>query len=109
MLNTGMIIGGVLLAVAVLILFTMKRLIIIVPPNMAAAITGRTRALSDGSSVGYRTVTGGRTLRIPILERVQWLALGTIPLEISVDDAYSKGNIPLAVQAIANVKIASAP
>jgi flotillin len=92
-----------------LILFTINRLIIIVPPNMAAAITGRKRALGDGSSVGYRTVTGGRTLRIPILERVQWLTLGTIPLEISVDDAYSKGNIPLAVQAIANVKIASSP
>ena len=108
-MNTGMIIGGVLLAVAVLILFTINRLIIIVPPNMAAAITGRRRALGDGSSVGYRTVTGGRTVRIPILERVQWLTLGTIPLEISVDDAYSKGNIPLAVQAIANVKIASSP
>jgi flotillin len=63
-METGMIIGGVLLAVAVLILFTLNRLIIIVPPNMAAAITGRKRALGDGSSVGYRTVTGGRTLRI---------------------------------------------
>ena len=105
----GMIIGGVALAVVFLAIYTISRLIIIVPPNMAAAITGRERALEDGSSVGYRTVTGGRTLRIPILEKVQWLSLGTIPLEINVTDAYSRGNIPLAVQAIANVKIASAP
>ncbi|HSJ13761.1 MAG TPA: SPFH domain-containing protein [Longimicrobiales bacterium] len=105
----GMIIGGVALAVIFLALYTINRLIIIVPPNMAAAITGRERALEDGSSVGYRTVTGGRTLRIPMLEKVQWLSLGTIPLEINVTDAYSRGNIPLAVQAIANVKIASAP
>ena len=34
-METGLIIGGVLLAVAVLILFTLNRLIIIVPPNMA--------------------------------------------------------------------------
>ena len=108
-METGMIVGGVLLAVAILVLFTINRLVIIVPPNMAAAITGRQRALAEGGSVGYRTVTGGRTLRIPILERVQWLTLGTIPLEINVSDAYSKGNIPLTVQAIANVKIASAP
>ena len=48
-------------------------------------------------------MTGGRTLRIPILERVQWLTLGTIPLDINVADAYSKGNIPLAVQAIKRI------
>jgi flotillin len=108
-METGMIVGGVLLAVAALVILTITRLIIIVPPNMAAAITGRDRALDDGGTVGYRTVTGGRTLRIPIIEKVQWLSLSTIPLEISVQDAYSKGNIPLSVQAVANVKIASAP
>jgi flotillin len=108
-MDTGIIVGGVLLAVAALAILTITRLIVIVPPNMAAAITGRERALVDGDVVGYRTVTGGRTLRIPVIEKVQWLSLSTIPLEISVTDAYSKGNIPLAVQAIANVKIASAP
>jgi flotillin len=108
-MDTGIIVGGVLLAVAALAILTITRLIIIVPPNMAAAITGRERSLVDGDVVGYRTVTGGRTLRIPVIEKVQWLSLSTIPLEISVTDAYSKGNIPLSVQAIANVKIASAP
>jgi flotillin len=52
---------------------------------------------------------GGRTMRIPIIEQVNWLSLSTIPLELSVDDAFSKGNIPLNVKAIANVKIASDP
>lgn len=108
-INPGIIAGGVVLLAIILLIVVISRLIIIVPPNMAAAITGRTRALKDGSSVGYRTVTGGRTMRIPILEKVQWLTLGTIPLEISVNDAYSSGNIPLSVQAVANVKIASAP
>lgn len=107
--EVGIIAGVVVLVVIALALLTINRLVVIVPPNMAAAITGRTRALEEGGSVGYRTVTGGRTLRIPIIEKVQWLSLGTIPLEISVQDAYSKGNIPLSVQAVANVKIASAP
>lgn len=107
--QVGIIAGAVILAVIVIAIIAINRLVIIVPPNMAASITGRRRALEDGTTVGYRTVTGGRTLRIPIIERVQWLSLGTIPLEISVQDAYSKGNIPLGVQAVANVKIASAP
>jgi flotillin len=107
--QVGIIAGAVVLAVIAIVLMTINRLIVIVPPNMAAAITGRKRELEDGGAVGYRTVTGGRTLRIPMIEQVQWLSLGTIPLEISVQDAYSKGNIPLSVHAVANVKIASAP
>ncbi len=105
----GVIAGVVVLAVAVLAILAISRLIVIVPPNSAAVITGRKRLLEEGLTVGYRTVTGGRTLRIPIVEKVQWLALGTIPLELSVTDAYSKGNVPLSVQAVANVKIASTP
>jgi len=108
-MQVGLIVGGIVVAVIVLVLLTVARLVVIVPPNMAAAITGRKRMLEDGSSVGYRTVTGGRTMRVPIIEKVQWLSLETIPLEISVQDAYSRGNVPLAVQAVANVKIASTP
>jgi flotillin len=37
------------------------------------------------------------------------MSLETIALEIQVTNAFSKGNIPLSVQAIANVKIASEP
>jgi flotillin len=108
-MQIGVIAGGIVVAVIALVLITIARLVVIVPPNMAAAITGRKRALEDGSSVGYRTVTGGRTMRVPIIERVQWLSLGTIQLEISVQDAYARGNVPLSVQAVANVKIASTP
>jgi flotillin len=111
-INLGMVLGAIVLAAIGAVVLTIKALIVIVPPNMAAVITGRKRQLEAGAEsveVGYRTVTGGRTLRIPIIERVQWMSLGTIPLELSVQDAYSKGNIPLAVQAVANVKIASAP
>src|SRR5688572_18318638 len=107
--SAAAIIGGVIVAVVGIALYTIKRLMIIVPPNEAAVITGRQRVLGDGTPIGYRTVTGGRTLRVPIIEEVQWVSLSTIPLEISVSDAYSKGNIPLEVKAVANLKIASSP
>src|SRR5688572_28356520 len=93
---------GVILAVVVLvILATVKSLIIICPPNRVAVISGRSRDLSDGRRVGYRAIRGGRTLRVPLLERVAWMELNTIPIEVSVHNAYSKGAIPLNVQGIA--------
>ncbi len=107
--QVGFVLGGVVLALILLVILTVKSLIVIVPPNIAAIITGRKRVSEEGGTVGYRTVMGGRTMRIPIIEQVNWLSLSTIPLELSVDDAFSKGNIPLNVKAIANVKIASNP
>jgi flotillin len=86
-----------------------KSLIVIVPPNMAAVLTGRNRKLPSGEHIGYRSVIGGRTLRVPIIETVQYTSLETFPIEISVTNAFSKGNIPLNIEAIANVKIASEP
>src|SRR5687768_13628827 len=101
--------GGVVLAALVVLLVTIKSLIVIVPPNSAAVITGRSRQLSDGKGVGYRTVIGGRTLRIPIIEDVRWMPLATIPIELNVQNAFSKGGIPLSVQAVGNIKVASEP
>jgi flotillin len=93
----------------VAVILTIKSLIVIVPPNMAAVLTGRNRKLPSGETVGYRSVIGGRTLRTPIIETVQYTSLETFPIEISVTNAFSKGNIPLNIEAIANVKIASEP
>lgn len=76
-------------------------------PNEVLIFSGRTRTLSDGSRVGYRVIQGGRGFRIPIIEEVASLSLNTIPIDLTVSNAYSKGGIPLMVRAIANVKISS--
>jgi flotillin len=104
---TGLILGALLAVVILAIIATIKSLIIICPPNRVAVISGRSRQLSDGRTVGYRAIRGGRTLRVPLLERVSWMELNTIPIEVSVANAYSKGAIPLHVQGIANVKVSS--
>ena len=101
--------GLVAVIVIVMLIVTIKKLIVIAPPNEAAVLTGRNRLLTDGKKVGYRSISGGRTFRVPIIERVQQLNLETIPIEVMVSNAFSKGNIPLNVEAIANVKIASQP
>ncbi|NIP77822.1 MAG: hypothetical protein GWM90_00910, partial [Gemmatimonadetes bacterium] len=106
---TPAVIAFVVFLAAMVAVATVRALIVIVPPNRAAVITGRTRLLTDGEQVGYRSVIGNRTLRVPIIETVQHMNLETFPIEISVTNAFSKGNIPLNVEAIANVKIASEP
>ena len=103
------IVAGIALALAVFfVILIVKSLIVICPPNRVAVISGRKRILSDGRRVGYRILKGGRTMRIPLLEKVAWMDLNTIPLDVSVQNAYSRGAIPLNVQGIANVKVSSA-
>lgn len=64
--------------------------------------------MPDGSEVGYRVIRGGRALRIPVMEKASRISLETMPLTLTVQNAYSAGGIPLKVEAIANVKVASA-
>ena len=102
-LISGLAIG----AAVILLIMIISSLIIICPPNRVVIISGRSRKMSDGRTVGYRILKGGRTVRIPLIEKVSWMDLNTIPLEVSVTNAYSRGTIPLNVQGIANVKVSS--
>jgi len=105
--TAGAILGGIALATVGALIYAVRSLIVICLPNEMVVITGRQRVTSDGREIGYRLLHGGRTLRIPIVERVSRIDLTTIPIEVTVRNAYSKGGIPLIVQGIANVKISA--
>ncbi|MDH3295171.1 MAG: flotillin family protein, partial [Acidimicrobiia bacterium] len=96
-----------LVAIITMVALAIRSMIIICPPNKVAVVSGRSRTLSDGRTVGYRVIKGGRTLRIPVIEKVDYMSLNTIPIEVSVSNAYSKGAIPLDVQGVANIKVSS--
>ena len=108
-MTTFALILGLLIALALIAaVFVVKSLIIICPPNRVAIISGGAgKKTSDGRTLGYRAIKGGRAFRKPIIEQVAWMDLNNIPLEVSVLNAYSKGAIPLNVQGIANVKVSS--
>lgn len=91
----------------IVILGALSRLLLISQPNEVVILSGRKRVLPSGDIVGYRMIRGGRALRIPLLEKASRMSLETIPLDLQVQNAYSKGGIPLAVEAIANIKIDS--
>ncbi len=78
-----------------------------VPPNKAAVISGRSHRLPDGSTVGYRVVSGGAAFKYPVLEKVDYLDLSVMSIPVAVKNAYTKEGVPVIVQAIANIKIGS--
>jgi flotillin len=78
-----------------------------VSPNTVAVLSGRRRKLADGRFVGYRMVKGGAALRIPVLEKVEYLSLNVITIGLEIKRAYTVKGVPVSVKAVANVKIRS--
>jgi flotillin len=107
--TTGLMIGG---GAAVLILIGLawiKSFLHICPPNEVLIFSGRRRKMADGTQRGFRPIFGGRGWRMPIVEKVDRMSLSIMEVPIQTRNAYSKGGIPLAMDAIANVKISSDP
>ncbi len=102
-LIVGVVVGIVIALLIVLMLLSKNY--IKVSPNQAAVISGRTRKLGDGTTVGYRQVRGGATLVIPFLEKVEYLDLNVITVPLATTRAYTSQGVPVSVKAVANVKI----
>ena len=94
------VVGAVGLVLVFTVVTFISRFLLICQPNEVIVLSGRRRRLPDGSEVGYRVIRGGRALRIPIMERAARISLETIPLTLTVQNAYSAGGIPLKVDAI---------
>ena len=114
--------GAVALFILMLLLLV-KNFLHIARPNEALIFTGR-RRMRDGVDLGPMIVLGrgdtrqaaehhgggrGRAWRVPIIERVDRLDMAVMSIDVAVHNAYSAGNIPLRIHAIANVKISSDP
>lgn len=100
------ILAGIIVVALFAVLGIVQANLKICQPNEILIFSGKARVV-DGKKVGWRAIKGGRGFRTPIIEKVDRLSLNTIPLDLIVTNAYSKGGIPLTVRAIANVKVAS--
>ena len=85
----AVIVGGSIVAALLVIFGIVRSNLKICQPNEVLIFSGRRRRLSDGSKVGYRFIKGGRGFRIPIIEQVARIRLNTIPLDLTVQNAYS--------------------
>lgn len=105
LLLTVAVVLGVLLLCAWLVWVVLNRLLFICGPNEVLIFSGRRDGRDPGSR--YVAIAGGRAVRVPLIEVVDRVDLTNMIIDVSVQNAYSKGGIPLNVQGVANVKIAS--
>jgi len=92
----------VVMAIIIYIKANMK----ICEPNEVMIFSGRQFKDKDKKTVGYRVIKGGRGLKIPLIETVRTISLNTMPIEMDVAGALTRGTIPVNVKAMANIKIA---
>ncbi|MDX1521068.1 MAG: SPFH domain-containing protein [Anaerolineae bacterium] len=87
-----------------------------VGPNEVLVVSGFNHKLIVGQDEagkpviaqrGYRIITGGRAFIWPILERVDYLSLELMTIEVAVKDVYTLEGVPVMVDGVAQVKIGS--
>jgi flotillin len=103
----ALLIGGGVVVGLLILFILLTRFMNICPPSQILIFSGRKHRLPDGSTVGFKVLHGGRGFRWPVLEQVSRMDVRLYGVEVSVQNAFSKGGIPLTVHAIANVKIAT--
>lgn len=91
------------------LLILVRQFLFVCRPNEILIFSGRRFQLEDGSSVGYLVLHGGWRVMVPFLEKVDRMDLTAMTIQLEVHNAYSKGGIPLQVQAVAYVKVSSDP
>ncbi|HPD29045.1 MAG TPA: SPFH domain-containing protein [Phycisphaerae bacterium] len=105
-LGPALIIGLGLLGVAIAIALLISKLMVVGNPSEMLVISGRRSAQGQG----YRTLIGGRTLVIPIIEKVSRISLRNMQVGLEVSAQSGGGKmIPVTVTGVANVKVSSEP
>jgi flotillin len=101
---------GIVIALIGLMVVMINRNIIKVAPNTVAILSGRKRLMDDPQTgekrtVGYRIIRGGSAVRIPVIERVDYLSLNIMTIPLRIESAYNIEGVPVSVNAVAAVKV----
>mgnify|MGYP000884890905 CR=1 FL=1 len=96
--------GGLVVILAFLAL--LAKLMVVGNPSEMLVISGKRNVAGEG----YRTLIGGRTLVIPIIEKVDRISLRNMQVGLEVRAQSGGGTmIPVTVTGVANVKVSSEP
>jgi len=103
----GVVVAG-LLAIALI----MANNWIKAEPNEVIILTGRKHLTKDASGNvvkrGWRMVTGGGILRIPILEKINRMSLLNMNIpDLTVTEAYSSQGVKVSIICVVNFKVSS--
>lgn len=98
--------GVVALVLVIGVIVLIAKLTVVGNPSEMLIISGNRQR--DG--LGYRTLIGGRTLVIPIFEKVDRLSLRNMQVALEVKAQSGGGTmLPITVTGVANVKVSSDP
>ncbi|MFQ5424043.1 MAG: flotillin family protein [Phycisphaerae bacterium] len=104
-LKSAMLIGFGVLVLMVGFLWIVTKWVVVGNPSELLVISGRKTA-----GQGYRTLIGGRTIVVPIFEKVARLSLQNMQVALEVKAQAGGGTmIPVIVTGVANVKVSSDP
>jgi flotillin len=106
---------GIIVLVVLILAFVMVTGLVVylsrlykVGPNEVLVISGReTIDPLTGEKQTYRMVKGGSTFVYPFLERVDRMSLELMTIEVTVDTVYTIQGVPVSVDGVSQIKIAS--
>jgi flotillin len=106
---------GFLVLIVLIVFFVLGILVMVyagrvkkVGPNQVLVISGRkTKDQETGQESSFRIIRGGRSFIWPVLERVDQLSLELLTIEIVINNVYTIQGVPIAVEGVAQIKIAS--
>jgi len=102
----ALIIGLGLLGVVIAVALLIAKIMVVGNPSEMLVISGKRSTLGQG----YRTLIGGRTLVIPIIEKVSRISLRNMQVGLEVSAQSGGGKmVPVTVTGVANVKVSSEP
>ena len=104
--SAGVVIGFAFLGLIVALIIIVAKLMVVGNPSEMLIISGKRQ--KDG--LGYRTLIGGRTLVIPIIEKVSRISLRNMQVALDVSAQAGGGTMmPISITGVANVKVSSDP
>lgn len=107
-----LIIGGVLLAILILLILVFITKYRTVGPDEALIVTGNwlgggknVVTTDDGKKI--KIIRGGGTFVVPIMQRAEPLSLLNYKLEVGTRDTYTKQGVPITVNGVSIIKVGS--
>ena len=107
-----LIIGGVLLAILILLILVFITKYRTVEPDEALIVTGNwlgggknVVTTDDGKKI--KIIRGGGTFVVPIMQRAEPLSLLNYKLEVGTRDTYTKQGVPITVNGVSIIKVGS--
>src|SRR5258708_6171942 len=80
-----------------------------VGPNKVLVVSGRTHRYTDPDGSphlrGFRIVKGGGTFVMPVVEKVDYLSLELLTIDVQTPEVYTSKGVPVKVDGVAQIKV----